>query len=75
MEHHHEEEHHHNGEEHHHHEQFSKGDRISYKDRTGTVSRINILGLTPCCAVQITWDNSELKSILHSKELKEVEKL
>ena len=59
----------------HHHEQFELGDKLSYKDRTGTVTRINILGLTPCCAVQVDWDDTGKKQILQSKELKECTKL
>lgn len=59
----------------HHHQQFELGDRLSYKGKTGTVTRINILGLTPCCAVQVDWDDTNKRQILQSKELKECTKL
>ena len=55
---------------------FEVGERISYMGKTGTVSRINVLGLRPCCAIQIDWDDSvSMKRILQMKELKHVSKI
>lgn len=55
---------------------FKVGEKISYNGKIGTVSRINILGLRSCCAIQIDWDEANsLKRILQMNELKDVVKL
>lgn len=60
----------------HHHETYVVGDRIRYMNTDGTVKRINILGMRPCCAIQVNWDdNTKLPSILQMNELKHVTKL
>lgn len=59
----------------HDHVEYAVGDRISYKNKTGTVSRTKILGMKPCCAVQVDWDDNSIKTILQTNELKEVVKL
>ena len=56
---------------------YAKGDRISYKDDLlGTVMRINILGLRPCCAIQGKWDDTtKMQSVLQMQQLQDVVKL
>jgi hypothetical protein len=49
---------------------FMVGDRISYKDELGTVTRTSILGFKPCCAIQIKWDKETIETnILKMREL------
>ena len=68
----------HHNEEHHeeHHDEchdkkhFNVGDKIKYHDKIGTVTRTSILGMKPCCAIQVDWDDGSMKSILHMKEIK-----
>ena len=66
---------HHGHNDHHDHEMFHKGDRISYMGKEGVVSRTNILGFRPCCALEVQWDDGSLKTILKMGELKHVSKL
>nr|QOI90488.1 hypothetical protein HWQ62_00353 [Pyramimonas orientalis virus] len=55
---------------------YVKGERIKYFNETGTVVRTNILGMKPCCAIQIMWDDENKKSkILQMHELCNVVKL
>ena len=55
---------------------FAVGDRISYHNNEGTVSRINILGMRPCCAIQIIWDDTtKISQILQMNQLNDVVKL
>lgn len=58
-----------------HHTMYHKNDRISYKGKEGVVSRINILGFRPCCAIEVQWDDGSMKTILKMKELDDVVKL
>ena len=55
---------------------FAVGDRISYQNKEGTVSRINILGMRPCCAIQVVWDDTtKISQILQMAQLNDVVKL
>lgn len=55
---------------------FAVGDKITYKNEPGTVSRINILGMRPCCAIEVTWDDeTKMKKILQMKQLNDVMKI
>lgn len=55
---------------------FVVGDRISYNGDEGTVSRTNILGMRPCCAIQVVWDDStKISQILQMNQLNDVVKL
>lgn len=55
---------------------YAVGDRVRYHNNDGTVRRINILGLRPCCAIQVEWDDtSKITTILQMNELKQVTKL
>jgi hypothetical protein len=58
-----------------HHTIFKKDDRVSYKGKEGVVSRINILGFRPCCAIEVQWTDGSMKTILKMKELEQVVKL
>ena len=55
---------------------YAVGDRVRYMNEDGTVQRINILGMRPCCAIQVNWDNTrKLPSILQMEQLKDTTKL
>lgn len=55
---------------------YAVGERIRYMNAEGTVKRINILGLRPCCAIQVNWDdNTKIPSILQMDQLTHVTKL
>ena len=55
---------------------YAVGDRIRYMNEEGTVKRTNILGMRPCCAIQVNWDDTtKIPSILQMEQLKHVTKL
>lgn len=55
---------------------FAVGDRVSYHGDEGTVSRTSILGMRPCCAIQVTWDDTtKIAQILQMVQLNDVVKL
>lgn len=56
-------------------ESFVIGDRVSYLDRKGVVIRISILGMKPCCALQVKWDDNKSQTILQMNQIKDVVKL
>lgn len=54
---------------------YAIGDRISYKEKAGKVSRINIFGMRACCAIEVEWDDGSMKTILQTTQLKDVKKI
>ena len=55
---------------------FAVGDRISYNNNEGTVSRIRVLGLQHGTAIQVVWDDSaKISQILQGAQLNNVVKL
>ena len=55
---------------------YAVGDRVRYMNEEGTVKRINVLGMRPCCAIQVNWDNTtKIPTILQMEQLKHTTKL
>ena len=55
---------------------YAVGDRVRYMNEEGTVKRINVLGMRPCCAIQVNWDNTtKIPSILQMEHLKHTTKI
>lgn len=61
--------------EHHDHPTFSIGERISYLNKQGKVSRINIMGFKACCCIEIEWDDGSMKKVLQMHQLNDIVKL
>ena len=52
---------------------FAVGDRISFNNIEGTVSRIRILGMKAGTAIQVIWDDStKISQILQGAQLNDV---
>ena len=55
---------------------FVVGDKISYNNKEGTVSRVRILGMKPNTAIQVIWnDATKISQILQGVQLNDVKKL
>jgi len=55
---------------------FVVGDRISYNNNEGTVSRVRILGMKPNTAIQVIWDDTtKISQILQGAQLNDVVKV
>jgi len=55
---------------------FAVGDKISYNNQEGTISRVIILGMKPNTAIQVIWDDTtKISQILQGAQLNNVVKL
>ena len=55
---------------------FAVGDKISYNNQEGTISRVRILGMKPNTAIQVIWDDTtKISQILQGAQLNNVVKL
>jgi hypothetical protein len=56
------------------HLEFNVSDRVSYKNKNGTVKRNRVFGSKHCCSIHVIWDD-KTQSILQKVDLKDVVKI
>jgi hypothetical protein len=56
------------------HLEFNVSDRVSYKNKNGTVKRNRVFGSKQCCSIHVIWDD-KTQSILQKVDLQDVVKI
>jgi hypothetical protein len=46
---------------------FDIGDKVTYNDMNGTITRDSVLGFSKCCCYEVTWDNKQRKVFIRDE--------